>query len=340
MHVTVKSYILLVLSITCLFMSWQGISAPSEINYVNAETRYSPAQNNNYVLNQAAPDISGAYLNIPAANQPVIDTQSSFPERWLSDRILGGDRLDVVSVNSQVIVAVLDTGIDSEHEDLIGTVINEINLTESPETGDIHGHGTHIAGIITAEVDNELGIDGIAPDCLLLNVKVADDKGRCRASALVEGIIWSVDHGAHIINISIEIREYSLALKEAIDYAWENGVVVIAAAGNDGSDVSVFPAGYENCISVTALKDEIDLAPLANYGDWIDVAAPGYKVYSTLPGNTYGYKHGTSFAAAYVTGLAAEIYPTIKDTNADGQVNDEIRDLLLELCNFDLPHWD
>ncbi|MGD9118655.1 MAG: S8 family serine peptidase [Dehalococcoidia bacterium] len=339
MHITVKSCILLALSITCLLLGWQGVSVSSGANYSNAESTVTslPVVKSSIIIDRTIPDISGSYADIPVAGQTVEDTQMDFRERWLAERVPRGNTIEVISGNSRVIVAVLDTGIDSEHEDLINTVINEVNLTESPVTTDIHGHGTHIAGIIAADVDNGLGIEGIAPDCLLLNVKVADDKGGCHASDLVEGIIWSVNHGADIINISIQIEEYSSALEEAVDYAWNSGVAVIAAAGNDGSDVSVYPAGYDNCISVTALKNETDMAPLANFGDWIDAAAPGYRVYSTLPGNTYGYKHGTSFAAAFVTGIAAELYPTVIDTNANGRTNDEIRDLILSLCGFDSP---
>lgn len=341
MHIPLKAYILLVLSITCLFMSWQGINPPfngSAVGVENSE-RYIPEANRNHVLNQATPDISGTNLDTTTDALPESDPPSVFQDRWISEHISVSGFEARTSMYDPVIIAILDTGIDVGHEDLADIVINQINFTESHESGDVHGHGTHIAGIIAANPDNGYGIDGIAPDSLLLNVKVADDRGRCRSSVLAEGIIWSVDNGANIINISIEMRENSLELEEAIDYAWNNGVVIIAAAGNDGSDRSVYPAAQQNCISVTALRDEMDLAPLANYGDWVDVAAPGYQIYSTLPGSTYGYKHGTSFAAAYVTGLAARLYPIVEDTSGNSMVNDEIMELILALCNFDLPDW-
>ena len=337
MHVTVKSYALPVLSIICLIMSWQGTSVPDEgRNFVAAgiNSYYPQTQNDEHIYSHIEPEISGSYLDVPVINQSITDSEQDFPERWLSERIPALETPDGVGVNNPVIVAILDTGIESGHEDLIDKVIAEINLTDSREAGDIHGHGTHIAGIITANANNGLGIDGIAPDCQLLNVKVADDKGRCQTAVLAEGIKWSVDHGADIINISIEIKEYSSLLEQAIDYAWDKGVVVIAAAGNDGSDISIYPAGYENCISVTALRDGFDLAPLANYGDWVDVAAPGYQIYSILPGNNYGYKSGTSFAAAYISGLAARLFATAEDINADGRINDEVENIILSLCSF------
>ena len=112
--------------------------------------------------------------------------------------------------------------------------------------------------------------------------------------------------------------------------AHQNGVIVVAAAGNGGTGTPVYPAAYEHCIAVTAVDDSGNLIPLANHGDWVDIAAPGYEIYSALPGNNYGYMYGTSFATAYVSGLAARLFPLIQDINNDGKVNDEVRQLLLD----------
>lgn len=223
-----------------------------------------------------------------------------------------------------VLVAVLDTGIDVTHEDLVGKVVDQVSMVEGTDPDDHHGHGTFIAGIVAADVENDIGINGVAPECRLLNVKVADDRGRCRHDDLAEGIVWAVDHGANIINISIVMQSSTSVLETAIDYAWEHGVIVVAAAGNDGSDVPVYPAAYSSCISSTAIRSDLTLAPLANYGDWVDVAAPGYDIYATLPGDEYGYEYGTSFAAAYVTGLAARLLSLANDENQDGNLRDAI----------------
>ena len=224
---------------------------------------------------------------------------------------------------SPVLVAVLDTGIDKDHEDLAGRVAVEIDFSGS-SPADVYGHGTPIAGIIAADAANGLGVTGLAPDSLLLNVKVADDDGRCRLSALAEGIIWAVDHGALVINVSIEMKDASAILEDAVDYAWDCGALVIAAAGNDGSSVPVYPAACVNSLAVTAVQESGALAPLANYGDWVDCAAPGLEIYAALPGDNYGYKHGTSFATAYVSGLAALLFSMAADTNGNGFLNDEV----------------
>jgi subtilisin family serine protease len=222
-----------------------------------------------------------------------------------------------------VIVAILDTGIDKNHEDLIGQVIAEKNFTTSPTIGDVYGHGTKIAGIIAANI-NGIGIAGVAPDVRLLNVKIADDTGMCRASDLAQGIIWAVDMGADVINISIGIKEPYSKLESALNYAWNKGAIIIAAAGNNGDQYPVYPAAYSDVVSVAATREDNSLAPLSNYGEWIDLAAPGYKIYSTFPGNEYGYVTGTSFATGYISGIAALLFGLIDDDNYNGYLNDEI----------------
>jgi len=258
-------------------------------------------------------------LSQSVPNDPYIDRQ------WALNQIRMPELWQVTTGSPEILVAVLDTGIDQSHADLEGKVVAEINFTGSPTPGDIHGHGTHVAGIIAASSNNGIGIAGVAPQCRLMNVKVADDKGRCQASAVAEGIVWAVDNGASVINISVEIKEPSPELAEAIDYAWNKGVVIIAAAGNEGNDSPVYPAYYENSLAVAATKENDTFAPLSNRGEWVDVSAPGFKIYSTLPDDSYDYKTGTSFAAPYVSGLAALLFNVVTDTNGDGWLNDEVR---------------
>jgi thermitase len=237
----------------------------------------------------------------------------------------------LTTVSRETTVAVLDTGIDQNHEELDGQVIAETNFSTSFTPGDIHGHGTHVAGIIAAK-DNGLGITGVAPGCLLLNVKVADDTGRCPALALAKGITWAVDNGAKVINISIEIGEPSPELEKAVNYAWSQGSLIIAAAGNHGSESPVYPAYYENCLAVAAAGPDNNLVPLSNFGDWVDVIAPGLDIYSTLPDNDYGYKSGTSFACAYVSGIGALLFDIVTDANSNGRLNDEVRAIIESGC--------
>jgi thermitase len=163
----------------------------------------------------------------------------------------------------------------------------------------------------------------------LLNVKVADDRGRCNAEDLASGIIWATDRGADVINISIELKDTSAGLEDAIGYAWDRGVLIVAAAGNNSGRYAVYPAFYEETLAVTALKEDDGLSPLANGTGIVDVAAPGYQIFSTLPGNNYGYETGTSFAAANVSGLAALLFGLVSDNNGDNRLNDEVYELII-----------
>ncbi len=260
------------------------------------------------------------------ANQSeiVMPNDPYFDQQWALNKINIFQLWQITTAKEDVLVAVLDTGIDPNHQDLNGLIVDEANFTDSSSPDDIYGHGTHVAGIIAAKND-DVGIVGVAPGCRLLNAKVADDAGRCQASALAEGIIWAVNNGASVINISLEIKDPSPQLEEAVNYAWSHGCIIIAAAGNNGNESPVYPAYYENCVAVAAINQDSNLATLSNYGDWVDVAAPGYDIYSTLPNNDYGYKTGTSFATAYVSGMAALLFNVVTDTNSDGRLNDEVR---------------
>ena len=219
----------------------------------------------------------------------------------------------------------MDTGIDSGHEDLVGKVVAEVNFTDSPTADDIYGHGTHVAGIVAAAANNDVGIAGMAYDCRLMNVKVADDYGIFYGSVAAKGVRWAVNHGADVINMSLFSVEPSRSLEEAIDYAWSRGVIVVAASGNCIGTKAAYPAYYSNCLAVAATDSNDCLASWSSWGDWVDLAAPGVDIYSTLPGNQYGSKSGTSMAAAHVSGLAGLLFALRSDKNSNGFINDEVR---------------
>lgn len=284
------------------------------------------------VDNSSADGSSLTDLDMVAPSEVLTFNDPYWERQWALSQIQIQELWPTANGGSGILVAILDTGIDQDHEDLEGKVVFEANLTDSPTPGDVHGHGTHVAGVIAAYSNNGVGIAGVAPECQLINIKVADDRGRCDASRIAEGIIWAVDKGASVINVSIELGEPLPELEEAINYAWGQGVVIIAAAGNSGTQSPVYPAAYENCLAVAAIRQDNTLAPLSNYGDWVGVAAPGFSIFSALPDDSYGYKSGTSFASAYVSGLAALLFGVVTDTNDNGRLNDEVRAALEELC--------
>lgn len=197
----------------------------------------------------------------------------SYPsQRWGVGKIEAPMAWQIAKEGESIIVAVLDTGIDGDNQDLAARVVAEVNFSDSPTSDDLYGHGTHMAGTIAA----------IAPECQLMNVKVADDIGGCEPSVVAKGIVWAVDHGAEIINASL-CMESSPDLEEAVDYAWSRGALIVGAAGNSGGATQVYPAYYSNCLAVAATDESDSLALLSNHGDWVDVAARASRFTLSCP---------------------------------------------------------
>jgi len=276
---------------------------------------YSPVYHVAHADNGDAPSYG------PSSQAQYSLDDSYLTERWGVTKIEAPQAWHITRGDQSIIVAVLDTGIDKDNQDLAGRVVTEVNFTNSPTSDDLYGHGTHMAGTIAT----------IAPECQLMNVKVADDVGRCEPSVVAKGIIWAVDHGSKVINISLSMRA-SPNLEAAVNYAWSQGAIIIAAAGNKASSEPSYPAYYVNCLAVAGTNEHNSLALLSSYGDWVDVAAPGFNIYSELPQNQYGYKTGTSAAGAHVSGIAALVFSVAEDSNGNGAVNDEVRWAIEDSC--------
>ncbi|KQY47503.1 hypothetical protein ASD18_09320 [Cellulomonas sp. Root137] len=218
-----------------------------------------------------------------------------------------------VSRGTGTVIAVLDTGIRASHEDLAGRVIvpgyNAID--GSSDVDDDQGHGTLVAGIAAARGNNGVGLAGAAWDASVLPVKVLDENGYGFDSDVAEGITWAADHGATVINMSLAGPDTSPAILAAMQYAVAKKVVVVAAAGNDGSSVPHYPAAYAaevpGVLSVAATDDYGTRAGFSNWGDSISLAAPGVDVVgaSAALDTWYSLGTGTSMASPLVAGAAA-----------------------------------
>ena len=231
-----------------------------------------------------------------------------------------------------VIVAVLDTGIRGTHEDLAGVTTNGYNVFNpgaDPFDDDIDGgHGTHVAGIIAANTGNGTGIAGTVyanvswnARALIMPVKVLDSEGAGTDAGVYAGIKWAVDNGAMILNYSFGGAENSQALQSGVNYAAERGRLSVAAAGNNDTAV-YYPAAFSNVISVASTDEDDKRAVFSNYGK-IDVSAPGTTVWSTDNGSDTAYSaySGTSFAAPFVSGLAALIVLKYGDVGTENVRN-------------------
>lgn len=220
--------------------------------------------------------------------------------------------------SQDVKVAVVDTGVDLNHPDLKDNLLEGTNVVaqNSPPQDDV-GHGTHVAGIISALVNNNEGVAGMTWYNPILPVKVLDASGSGSTYAVAQGIIWAADHGAKVINLSLGNYADAQFLHDAIKYAYDKDVVLIAASGNDNTERPGYPAAYEEVFAVAATDAKKDKASFSNYGNYIDVAAPGVSIPSTYPDNQYAALSGTSMASPHVSALAALIRsanPLLKNT--------------------------
>jgi len=226
--------------------------------------------------------------------------------QWNMKKIDGPGAWFITQGSSSVRIAILDTGIKSSHEDLGGKVVSSKNFTTSKTVEDKYGHGTHVAGIAGAVTNNGKGVAGVGFNCSLMNGKVLGDNGSGAWSWVASGITWAADNGAHVINMSLGGSSGSETVSVAVDYAWNKGVVLVAAAGNNGTSDPSYPAFYSNVIAVAATDQNDNLASFSNFGSWVDVAAPGVDILSTYIRYRppYTFASGTSMASPHVAGLA------------------------------------
>ncbi len=212
-----------------------------------------------------------------------------------------------------IIVAVCDQGIDYYHPDLrnnfsfelIGYDFVDDDSNPYPDNGKEY-HGTHVAGIIAGVINNHIGISGWA-QVRLLAVRVLDENGEGSDFDVAEGIRWAVNNGAKIINLSLGAESYSSCLKEAVEYAYKKGALLIGASGNNGSSNIFYPAKFKEVIACGALDKNNSLAPFSNYGKEQELVACGVEVLSTIPNNQYGLLDGTSMSAPQISGVASLI---------------------------------
>lgn len=241
--------------------------------------------------NMTAPD---TYLKYPANStyQYMHDTVDTYAA-W-----------GVTTGESWVKVALIDSGVYTGHEDL--NTIVEVSNSYDYGNGDYNGHGTHLAGIIGASMDNSVGGAGIAPGVTIYSYRTVNDSYPTPTSSQrIKGINWAINNSVHIINLSISDFVYSASEQTAIKRAVAAGITVVAAAGNNGSNTRLFPAAMDGVIAVAATDRNGRRAHYSNYGAWVDISAPGDKITSTSSSGGYSVSSGTSQAAAVVTGVAA-----------------------------------
>lgn len=240
-----------------------------------------------------------------------------------------------IPLNNEIVVAVVDTGVDYNHPDLkysLKTNTQEIpnngldddnngliddykgynfygyyNHTDQSDAADYYGHGTHIAGIIAAESNNRIGVCGLNPNARILNVCFLNSDGRGNQIDAAAAIRYAANQGARILNCSWGYPQYSSILHEAIEYASFKGCIIIAAAGNSGRDIIEYPAGFRNVWAIGAIDSDKKPTYFSSYGEHVLFAEYGLHVLSTVPNQKYSTKSGTSQSAAIFSGVASRI---------------------------------
>jgi thermitase len=262
------------------------------------------------------------------------DADIDAPEAWAV----------TTGASTNIKVAIIDSGIDYNHPDLAANYAGGADFTSADnDPMDDHGHGTHVAGTIAAAINNltgdpaaEEGVAGVAPNALMLAYKACFADGTCSDFAIEQGIARAIADGAKVINMSLGAPEFSQSTFDAVQDAWNAGIVVVAAAGNDGTTDLFYPAAHPNVISVGAFDEDHKRAPFSNYGNWVDISAPGNVIFSTYPMagcagegpagevGCYTWNSGTSMASPHVAGAAALVW-----SRSDVTTNSQVVDILL-----------
>jgi thermitase len=232
---------------------------------------------------------------------------------------------------SVVKLGVVDTGVDSAHEDLNdGRVLVDLGanclrgMCSADSALDDNGHGTHVAGIAAAETNNGTGVAGVGYPVEVIPVKVLGADGVGSYAALSSGIVWAAEHGARVLNVSISGSAFSRTLCDAVAQASSLGSLVVAAAGNNGTSASAYPAACPGTIGVSATDSADGLAAFSSFGyPNVFVSAPGVSITSTYLRNTYRQLSGTSMATPHVAGLSALIFSQVP-----GRTPEDVKTLL------------
>lgn len=251
---------------------------------------------------RADPSIKFAELDMlaPAAattNDPLL------ANAWHLTKIAAPAAWDI-GTGSGVIVAILDTGIDGTHPDLAAQMVGGWNFYDNnSNTTDVQGHGTAVAGAAAAAANNGVGVASVAWGARLMPVRIADANGYAYWSTVAQGLTWAADNGARVANISYLGVSASSTVQSAAQYMRSKGGVVVVSAGNNGIDEGLAPTDTMIVVSATDANDA--KTSWSSYGSFVDVAAPGQNIYTTVRGGGYGYWWGTSFASPVVAGVAA-----------------------------------
>lgn len=235
----------------------------------------------------------------------------SYGKSWALPKIQAPTAWDTTNGDG-IIIAILDTGVNSNHPDLAANMVPGWNtFDDNEDSADVYGHGTKVAGAAAAAANNAAGSAGVSWGASIMPIRVSDLSGNSRISTIAKGIRWAADHGAHVVNISFGPIHQNLTIRSAAAYMRSKGGVVVISSGNSGQFVSDTPSDDLLVVSATSSSD---VRPSwSNYGPFVDVSAPGVGIYTTLRSGGYGNVSGTSFASPITAATVALMMSANRD---------------------------
>ncbi len=240
------------------------------------------------------------------AHTAAVPNDPAYASQWHLPKIQGPQAWSLTTGAASVVVAIIDSGVYGTHPDLAPKLVAGWNFVKgNADTSDVLGHGTAVAGTVSAASNNNIGVAGVSWASKLMPLVVVNEEDFAAYSNIAAAIQYAVDHGVRVLNISVGGPTSSITLQNAVDYAWNKGALIFASAMNDGSSTPNYPAACSRAVAVSASDSNDHLAAFSNYGNWISLAAPGTNILTTNNGGGYGYWFGTSFASPIAAGVAA-----------------------------------
>ncbi|WP_305046181.1 S8 family serine peptidase [Geoalkalibacter sp.] len=243
------------------------------------------------------------------AQGELVPNDPSYGSQWHLPRIEAPAGWELSIGSTQVPIAIIDSGVDPTHPDLAAKLLPGYSwVSGSTDTSDVLGHGTSVAGAAAAIGNNGRGIAGVSWGSPIMPLVVLNSSNSASYSNIASAIVYAVDRGVKVINVSIAGSSSSSTLQYAIDYAWNRGALVFCSAANYNTSTPYYPAALPRAIAVAATDASDNKASYSNFGSWISFTAPGSSIYTTLRGGGYGNKSGTSFSSPIAAGLGALIW--------------------------------